>query len=492
MAMAELKMLIGGEWVEPGSGEYLDDVNPANGEVVAHVPRGGLDDVDLAVASCAEAFGGEWGKLPAAERGKLLMRAADLIEECGDRLAALDTEDMGKPYSASRNGDVPGAAAYMRFYAGLADKVEGESLAAPQGHLGYTRREPFGVVAAIVPWNFPLTLACIKIAPALAAGNAVVLKPSSVSPRSALELGRICLDAGMPPGTLNVVTGSGPEAGAALAEHPGVARITFTGSTEAGRSILQGCAGNFKKATLELGGKTANIVMPDADMEMALAGACRTIFLNSGQICTAGSRLLLHADIKDDFLPRLVELAEGLTVGDPFDDETRMGPLSSPEQYQKVLRYVDAGKREGARLVTGGKPPDDPALQDGCYLLPTIFDDVESRMSIAQEEIFGPVLAVMSFRDEEEAIALANDTDYGLAAALWTQDLATAHRMAAELEAGIIWVNCTNVVGPWMPYAGYHVSGLGFEGGIAGLLDFTRPKTVLADLTGEPNPWALQ
>ena len=490
--MDELRTLIGGEWVEAASGGYLDDVNPASGEVVARVPRGGREDVDRAVESASEAFANEWGDLPAEERGRLLFRVADIIEERGDRLAELDTVDMGKPYSAARTGDVPGAAAYTRFYAGLADKIEGESLSTPDGYSGYTRREPFGVVGAIVPWNYPLTLACIKIAPALAAGNAVVLKPSSVSPRSALELGRICLDAGLPPGTLNVITGLGPEAGAALAEHPGVGRITFTGSTEAGRSILKACARNFKKATLELGGKTANIVMPDADLEMALAGACRTIFLNSGQICTAGSRLLVHAEIKDDFLARLVALAEGLSVGDPFDERTKLGPLSSREQFEKVIGYIEAGKREGARLITGGSPPADPALKDGCYLLPTIFDQVESHMSIAREEIFGPVLAVITFATEEEAIALANDTDYGLAAALWTRDLATAHRMAAELEAGIIWINCTNVVGPWMPYGGYRVSGLGFESGIAGLLEFTRPKTVVADLTDQPNPWAFE
>ncbi|MEA3401010.1 MAG: aldehyde dehydrogenase family protein [Armatimonadota bacterium] len=490
--MQTLNMLIGGQWVEPASGEYVEDINPANREVVAQVPVADEDDVDRAVASADEAFRDEWGGMPAAEREALLMRMADLIEERAAELAEMDSVDMGKPYAAARDGDVPGAAGLMRFYAGLADTIEGKTLSAPAGHFGYTVREPFGVVGAIVPWNFPLSLACTKCAPALAAGNAVVLKPSSISPRSALALGEIALDAGLPPGTLNVITGPGPRTGVALAEHPGVGRITLTGSTEAGRSVLRATAGNFKKATLELGGKTANIVLPDADMEMALAGACRTIFLNSGQICTAGSRLLLHRDIKDEFLGRLVELAEGLTVGDPFDEQTKMGPLSSPEQYEKVVGYIEAGKREGARLVTGGEPPDDRDLQDGCYMLPTVFDEVDSQMAIAQEEIFGPVLAVMTYESEEEAVALANDTEYGLAAALWSRDLSTAHRMAAGLEAGIIWINCTNVVGPWMPYGGYRISGLGFESGVAGLLEFTRSKTVLADLTDQPAPWALE
>jgi len=490
--MDELRMLIGGEWIEPASGEYVDDINPADREVVARVAVAGDEDVDRAVESAADAFDSAWGAMSGAQRGALLHRVADLIEERGDTLARLDAEDMGKPYQATRTGDVPGSAGLFRFYAGLADKVEGESLATPDGLFGYTRREPFGVVAAIVPWNFPLALACTKCAPALAAGNSVVLKPSSISPRSALELGRIALDAGLPPGALNVITGPGGTTGAALAEHPGVERITLTGSTEAGRNVLRASAGNFKQATLELGGKTANIVMPDADMEMAPAGACRTIFLNSGQICTAGSRLLLHRDIRDEFLARLVELAEGLTVGDPFDEETKMGPLSSPEQFDKVVGYIEAGAREGARLVTGGRPPGDPALRGGCYLLPTIFDDVASGMSIAQDEIFGPVLAVMTWESEDEAIALANDTEFGLAAALWTRDLCAAHRMAAKLEAGIIWVNCTNVVGPWMPYGGHRVSGLGFESGVAGLLEFTRSKTVVADLTDRPNPWALE
>ncbi|MGC9316444.1 MAG: aldehyde dehydrogenase family protein [Armatimonadota bacterium] len=490
--MQMLKMLIGDQWLEPASGEYVDDINPASREVVARVPVADEEDVDRAVTSADEAFRGEWGDMPAAERETLLLRMADLIEERATDLAEMDSVDMGKPYAAARDGDVPGAAAFMRFYAGLADAIEGATLSTPAGHFGYTLREPYGVVAAIVPWNFPLNLACIKCAPALAAGNAVVLKPSSISPRSALALGEIALDAGLPPGTLNVITGPGPTTGMALAEHPGVGRITLTGSTAAGRSVLRASAGNFKKATLELGGKTANIVLPDADMEMALAGACRTIFLNSGQICTAGSRLLLHSDIKDEFLGRLVALAEGLTVGDPFDEETKMGPLSSPEQYEKVVRYIEAGKQEGARLVTGGGPPEDPDLQDGCYMLPTVFDEVDSRMSIAQEEIFGPVLAVMTYESEREAVALANDTDYGLAAALWSRDLSTAHRMAAALEAGIVWINCTNVVGPWMPYGGYRISGLGFESGVAGLLEFTRSKTVVADLTDQPARWALE
>jgi acyl-CoA reductase-like NAD-dependent aldehyde dehydrogenase len=485
------RMLIGQEWLPAAEGGDLDNINPANGELLCRIARGGARDVDRAVAAASESYRGAWSKLAASERALLLNAMADIIADRADALALLDTQDMGKPLTQTTTGDVVGAQGFLRYFAGLADKIEGVTYSTPAGVFGYSTREPYGVVGCIVPFNYPLTLACIKIAPALAAGNTVILKPASVSPRSALALGAIGLDAGLPPGTLNVVTGLGEEAGAAMAAHNGIGKITFTGSTTAGVRLVTASAGNFKKLTLELGGKTANIILPDADLDMAIPAAARTIFLNSGQICTAGSRLLVHRDMKEQILGPLVEIAEKLKVGDPMAADTKLGPLVSEEQWQRVAGYIQGGIDEGATLLTGGGKPDDPALADGYYMAPTIFDDVMPDMKICRQEVFGPVLCVQSYETEAEAIELANGTGYGLAADLWTRDVNKAHKLAAQLAAGIIWVNCTNVVGPWMSYGGYRASGLGFEGGIASMHELTRPKSVIMDVSEQPNTWAL-
>lgn len=489
--MERKKMLIGGEWVEAQSGRYYDNINPATGEVICQVAAAGPEDVDLAVEAAQKAYDEAWAPMHPTERAALIFKLADLIEERTEELARTETEDMGKPYSQSSTGDVPGAAAFFRHFAGVADKIEGETIIPPPGIFGYTLREPYGVVAGIVPWNFPLCMCGIKGGPALAAGNCVIYKPASPSPRTALAVGEMALEAGFPPGVVQVVTGPGGSAGAHLAGHPGVGKVSFTGSTEVGRKILEASVNNLAKVTLELGGKTANIVLPDADMDMAIPAAARTIFLNCGQICTAGSRLLLHESIKDEFLAKLMAVVEKLKVGDPFDEDTKLGPISSQQQYETVMDYLAAGKREGATVLAGGDRSHDPALADGLYVQPTVFDDVTPDMTIAREEIFGPVLAVMTYRDLDEAVGIANDTDYGLAAALWTRDLTTAHTLARRLEAGIIWINCTNIFGPWMPYGGYKASGLGFEAGMEGLKEFTRIKTVLVDTSDTPNTWAI-
>lgn len=487
--MERKKMLIGGEWVEARSGEWSDNVNPHNGEIISQVPKAGPEDVDLAVDKAYEAYYETWSKVHPADRAKLMFKLADAIEQATPELARMESLDMGKPLSQS-TGEIPATADTFRYFAGLADKIEGEVLVTPDDTFGYTLREPFGVVASITPWNFPILILSIKGAPALAAGNCIIFKPASSSPSTALEVGRLAQEVGFPPGVVQVVTGEGGAMGSRLAGNPKVGKVTFTGSTEVGRKIIQASANNIAKVTLELGGKTANVVLPDADMDMAVAAAARTIFLNCGQICTAASRLLVHENIKDEFLARLVKIAESIKVGDPFDPATKVGPISSRQQYETVLEYLKLGKAEGARIITGGEKPEDPALARGLYIKPTIFDGVCCDMKIAREEIFGPVLSVLTFKDDDEAVRLANDSDFGLAAALWTTNLSKAHKIAARLEAGIIWINCTNVFGAWMPYGGYKTSGLGFEAGIEGLKEFTRLKTVLIDTSDTPNTWA--
>lgn len=486
--MESMKQLIGEHWVGARSGKTLDNVNPATEQVIGQFPRSDREDVERAMTTAEEAYEGAWRKIAAAERGRLLARFADLVERDSELIGTMDSEDMGKPL-ADAIALVAGAVGDLRYYAGLTDKIEGKLLHAPAGQFAYTVREPFGVVAAIVPWNFPVNQAMIKVAPALAAGNAMILKPSEIAPRSALHLGKLALEAGLPPGTLNVITGLGDEAGAALVEHPRLERLSFTGSSETGRHIVRGSAVNFKKLTLELGGKTANIVMPDANMDAAVTWANRISFFNSGQICTTGSRLLLHKDIKDKFLSRFVERASRIAVGDPTKDGTTMGPVCSKDQYDKVQHYLKIAKKENARFLLGGDEAVSGSGGKGFYVQPTILDGVSRSSAVAQEEIFGPVLTVFEFSNEDEAVEIANDTSTGLASDLWTQDLSAAHRIAGRIQAGIIWINCSFVVAPWMPYGGFKQSGSGFESGPENIEEFTRIKTVIADLTGSPDSW---
>jgi acyl-CoA reductase-like NAD-dependent aldehyde dehydrogenase len=475
------KLLIEGRWVESASGESFKTVNPATEEAIADVALGDARDIDRAVLAARRAFeSGPWSTLPAAERGKLLWKIADLLEKHQDELAMLETLDAGKPLAEAKAVDLAESIGVLRYYAGYATKITGETLPADSPAFVYTLREPVGVIGAVTPWNFPLLLSIWKIAPALAAGNTIVHKPASLTPLSALRFAGLCLEAGLPEGVLNVVTGPGATAGQALVAHPGVDKIAFTGETATGKSILRGAAESLKRVSLELGGKSPNIVFADADLDLAARGALNGIFYNKGEVCCAGSRLLVEEAAHDSLLEKIQGRIKKFTVGDPLDPKTRMGPLVSKTQLEKVQSYIEAGKKEGARLVAGG---DRPNLPRGYYLNPTLFDGVSNGMKIAREEIFGPVLAVIPFRSTEDALALGNDTLYGLSAAVWTRDVKKAHRLARALKAGTVWVNTYNQFDPSAPFGGYKQSGFGRELGKEALDLYTQVKTVWVDLS---------
>jgi aldehyde dehydrogenase (NAD+) len=475
------KLLIDNEWRDAAGGKTMDVVNPATEEVIASVAAADKSDVDAAVAAARAAFNGPWGRMSARERGRLVSRLADRLMEKADEVSRLETLHNGKPIFESRQIEIPAAAECFEYYAGWADKVMGETIPVKGNFLTYTLREPLGVVAAIVPWNFPLLLAAWKVAPALATGNTVILKPASQTPLTAIALGEIAVEAGLPPGVLNVLTGPGSTVGQAIVEHPGIDKIAFTGDTSTGKGIMRAAADTLKKITLELGGKSPNIVLPDADIDAALRGATTGIFYGKGEVCAAGSRLLVAKEIKDEFMTKLAARTRKMVAGDPLDPKTRYGALASKKQLETVNRYVDVAKKEGASLVAGGERID-IGTGKGYFFAPTVFDNVTPQMTIAREEIFGPVLATIEFADLDEAIARANDTQYGLAAAVWTRDVKKAHYVARRLQAGTVWINTYNVYDTAAPFGGYKASGFGREMSAHALEHYTQVKSVWVDL----------
>jgi len=481
-------LFIDGQWQPAVSGETFTTYNPATGEALAEVAKADAADIDRAVIAARKAFEGEWSKITPTQRGNLLQKVAQIIRERADEIALLDTRDGGRPIRDTPN-DLVRASEIFDFYGGMADKLRGATLPVPPEFSCYTIREPYGVVGAIFPWNLPFVMACLKAAPAMAAGNTVILKPAEQTPLSALHLGAICQEAGIPDGVINIVNGYGETAGAALAAHLDVDKIAFTGSTEVGRLIMQAASSNIKSVTLELGGKAPNIIFADADLEMAARGALFSVYHHQGQICAAGTRLIVEKSIKDKMIDILLEKMKNIHVAVSEDPQAHLASLISREQYERVQSYVEIGQSEGGQLVTGGKRLTDGLPAGGYYYQPTIFADVTANMRIAREEIFGPVLSILTFEDETEAVQLANDVMYGLTAAVWTRDIARANRLVRQIKSGTVWTNMINKMHVAVPAGGHGQSGLGNEYGIEGAENYTRLKTVWVNISESPVGW---
>lgn len=471
---------IGGNWAPAISGKTFETLNPATESVIAQVAEGDAADVDAAVAAARDALeNGPWSRMDARERGRLMFALADLIEAEAGELAMLESLDNGKPIRDSRAADLPLAIDCLRYYAGYADKIHGQTIPVRGAYFTYTRREPVGVVGQIIPWNFPILMVCWKWGPALAAGCTIVMKPAEQTPLSCLRLARLAQKAGIPDGVINVVPGYGPTAGASIVKHPGVDKVAFTGEHKTAQIIMRDAAQTLKRLTFELGGKSPNIVFADADLEAAAAGSHFGLYFNQGQCCCAGSRLFVQEKIYDKFVERLVGMNRTRKLGDPLDPQTEQGPQVDRAQMDKILHYIDLGKREGAECLTGGKRFGDK----GYYVEPTLFTNVTDEMSIARDEIFGPVLSILKFKDVDEIVDRANNTHFGLAAAVWTRDIAKAHHLAAKIKAGTVWINCYDVFDAAAPFGGFKMSGMGRELGEKGLEAYTETKTVTVSLT---------
>jgi len=469
------RLLIGGKWVAAKSGKTFETVNPANEEVLALIAEGDKADVDDAVKAARKALDdGRWPSMGPHERARMMFKIAELIDTHADELAELETLDNGKPLTFSRGFDIPASAETFRYYGGWVTKIYGETNPSDPAFFNYTLREPVGVCGQIIPWNFPLLMAAWKLGPALACANTVILKPAEQTPLTALRLGELLMEAGVPDGVVNIITGFGPGAGSSIAEHPEIDKVAFTGSTEVGKIILKASAGNLKKVSLELGGKAPNIIFPDADLDQAVPTAMMGVYFNSGQVCCAGTRIFVQRNKYDEVVDKLANFSKGVTMGDPFDQKSTIGPLVSREQFDRVKSYLEVGKKEGAKVAAGGEA----GSGKGYFVKPTLFAGVNNDMRIAREEIFGPVGAAISFTDENDAVFQGNNTDYGLSAAVWTRDISRAHKMARSLKAGTVWVNCFNQLDPITPFGGYKQSGFGRELGKYAIDLYTQIKSV--------------
>jgi betaine-aldehyde dehydrogenase len=481
--ISALQMVIGGESVDAADGQTFEVVNPANGQVIATAPLGGKEDVDRAVKAAQDAFDAPkgWSSFAAGKRGRTLSKFAELIKKNSEELAQLESRNTGKPITSAR-GEIIGASLVFDYYAGAANKIFGQTIPVSKPGLDITLREPIGVVGLIVPWNFPLLMASWKVAPALAAGNTAILKPASLSPMTALRIGQLALEAGFPPGVLNVVTGPGGTAGAAIAAHPGIGKVAFTGETTTGQEIMRLASTNVKKVSLELGGKSPNVVYADADIERFAAESPYSVFDNCGQDCCARSRILVERSVHEKVVELFADATRKVIVGDPADEATQVGTLVSFKQRDRVRDYIEIGLGEGANIVIGGEAPDDPALASGAYLMPTVFDNVGADMRIAKEEIFGPVVSIIPFDTEAEAIRLANATPYGLSGSVWSRDIGKALRTAKGIQAGVLSINSNSSVHTEAPFGGYKMSGIGRELGMSALDLYTETKNIFIDL----------